>query len=254
MNAYQSNGPRRSRVVATIAVMVVALVSLAMSGVASGAGGETPMISVSFDPGQSQGQGCATAANALSFKKVTTPDTYSFVATVSTDLCTSIDAKAAAYAMSNNRSWPWPQTLVETQEVPLGPAGVTTVTFAKDCDPIQFDLVIGATPETIDPFGSHHGPLLFPHTDQFNTSGSAYQYWPLSAGCEESTSSTSTPGSTSSTPTSGEVPVTVEPATSLPTDATDPGPGATVDPAAEVPATVGGIQATQSPAALTVAG
>lgn len=244
---------RRSRVAATAAVAVVALASLALSGVASGADDEGSMISVSFEPAQSQGEGCASAADALSFKKVTTPESYSFVVTVSTDLCTSINAKAAAYAMPNNRSWPWPQTLVETDEVPLGPAGVTTVTFAKGCDPIQFDLVTGATPASIDPFGAHHGPLLFAHTDQYNTSGSAYQFWPLRGNCVEPTVPSSTPESTPSTPTS-EVPVTVEPSTEDNPEGGDSGPAATVDSAAQPAATVGGVQATQSPAALTVAG
>jgi hypothetical protein len=234
-----------------VAVVVVALASLALSGVASGADDEPSIISVSFVAGESQGDECASAEDALSFKKVTTPESYSFVVTVSTDLCTPIDAKAAAYAMPNNRSWPWPQTLVETKEVPLGPAGVTTVTFAKGCDPIQFDLVTGATPETIDPFGEHHGPLLFPHTDQYSTSGSAYQFWPPRDGCEPTTS-TSTPESTSSTASTSEVPVTVQPATTVRADTDVSGTG--TNSAQQPAATVGGVQATQSSAALTVAG
>lgn len=255
LNQMENRPGRRSRVIATAAVAVLALTSLAMSGVASGADDETSMISVAFVAAQSQGEGCASAADSLSFKKVTTPKSYSFVVTVSTDLCTPISAKAAAYAMPNNRSWPWPQTLVKTEEVPLGPAGVTTVTFAKDCDPIQFDLVIGATPASVNPFEplTYHGPLLFPHTDKYNTSGTAYQFWPPREGCVESTSSSSTPGSTPSKPPSSEVPVTVEPSTENNPQGGS-GPAATVDSAAQPAATVGGVQATQSPASLTVAG
>lgn len=250
---------RHRRVVATVAVAAVALASFAMSGVAGGADDESSMITVSFEGKQSEGEGCA-AADAMSMTKVTKPESYSFVVTVKTDLCTPIDAKAAAYAMPDNRAWPWPQTLVETKDVNLGPAGVTTVTFAKDCDPVQFDLFTGAAPAKIDPFGSHHGPLLFPHKDKFNTSGSAYQYWPLRSQCEEPTptptpSPTPTPGPTP-TPTPGDVPVSVNPDTD---DRPDGGPGgaaedSTVDGAGQPPATVESVQATKVGAELTVAG
>lgn len=241
---------RRPKVVATVAVMVVALGSLALSGIAGGADAEGSMISVSFEPMQSAGDGCANG-KAMSLKKVTTPESYSFVVTVPTDLCSPVDATAAAYAMPNNRAWPWPQSLVETEAVVLGEAGVTTITFAKGCDPIQFDLVTGVTPAQIDPLGAHHGPLVFPHTDQYNTNGSAYQYWPSSDDCVDSTSSSSTPETPDSTPSS-EVPVTVEPATTIASDGGDSGaaPGSEGQPAA----TVGGVQATASPAALAVTG
>ncbi len=255
-NQTEHRSGRRSRAVATAAVAIVAIASLAFSGVAGGAGegdGEASIISVRFEAGTSQGDGCTDARSAMSLKKVTTPDSYSFVVTLATDRCNPLEAKAAAYAMPDNRGWPWPQTLVETDDVVLDEAGVYTITFTKDCDPIQFDLLTGATPERIDPLGPHHGDLLFPHQDLVTYNGSAYQYWPSRDDCVGPTSSTSTPGSTSSTPTS-EVPVTVSPQTSTPTEGGVGVPSEGGGPTGGPPEGVGGIQASQSPASLTVAG
>lgn len=246
-------GAARTRAVASVvalAAMVLAVGTLAIAGPAGGAEGD-PIISVSFEPAQSQGDGCA-APESMVLDKVTTDDTYSFVVTVETDLCSPVSAAAAAYAMPDNRVWPWPQMLVEKVDVTFQDAGVTTITFAKDCDPIQFDLVNGATPDVINlvPF-EPHGPLVFPHTDQFNTNGSAYQYWPPVDRCVEPTSTTNPDSPTSSTTPSSTTPVTVQPATTITTPG-DTTPG--VSPSGEPGVTVGGVQTTQSPAALSVAG
>ena len=241
----------RGRTAATVLAVAAISLTVATFSIAGGAGAATDtQVSVSYAAAQSQGDGCASGADAMSLTKQTTEDSYSFVVTIPTDLCSSVPAKALAYAMPDNRMWPWPQRLAAQEAVTFSDAGVYTITFAKGCDPVQFDLVTGAAPEVIDPFGDHHGPLVFPHTDEYNVSGSAYQYFPPVDRCVDPTSSTSTPDSSTSSTT--EVPVTVEPATTIPTD----GPSDT-DPASvsgQPAATVGGVQATQSPASLTVAG
>ncbi len=81
--------------------------------------------------------------------------------------CTPIEAKAVVYAMPGNGEQ-WPQTLVEVVPFTISEAGTTEVTFAKGCDPVQFDVLTGATPQVISPLGERHGPLLFP----FDTSTS----------------------------------------------------------------------------------
>lgn len=76
--------------------------------------------------------------------------------------CAPIAATAVIYAMPGKGS-AWPQTLQQAVPFTISEAGTTTVTFTKDCTPAQFDVVTGATPDRITPFGGvMHGPLLFP--------------------------------------------------------------------------------------------
>ena len=85
----------------------------------------------------------------------------------------------------------WPQTLVEAKSFVIDRVGVTEVEFAKGCDPVQFDVVTGATPPSISPLGEMHGPLLVADV------GTAQQYW--GTPCTEPTSTTSPTTTTSST-------------------------------------------------------
>ena len=110
---------------------------------------------------------------------------------------------AAVYAMPG-RGVALPQQLVETERFTLQRAGTVEVVFSKGCQPVQFDIVTGATPDSIAPWSAWHGPLLFP----MDTS-SSLQHW--GNGCGASTTTVpSTPSSEPPAPTS-TAPVTVPP-------------------------------------------
>ncbi|MFV0317485.1 MAG: hypothetical protein ACK5O2_11080 [Microthrixaceae bacterium] len=257
----RSNKKRTAATVVAFATMALAVAIVSLGG---SAGGQEAgkIISIDYAAAPSQGDGCASREDSMSMAKQTTAESYSFVVTVATDLCSPVPATAVAYAMPDNRSWPWPQRLLESEAVTFEEAGVYTISFAKACDPIQFDLVTGATPELIDPFGAHHGPLVFPHTDQYNTNGSAYQYWPPRATCTPTT--TTTPSGPTSSTTTSSVPVTVNPSTTIQgPGVTTPGGGTTptvggnsgTNPAASPAATVGAAQESRAASApLSVAG
>lgn len=76
-------------------------------------------------------------------------------------LCAPLAVTAVVYRMPGN-GVAWPQRLTERKQFTLDAAGVTEVVFDRPCEPVQFDVVTGATPKTIAPLGPHHGPLLFP--------------------------------------------------------------------------------------------
>jgi LPXTG-motif cell wall-anchored protein len=100
-----------------------------------------------------------------------TPEEFRLRIIVSEPLCEPIEATAVIYAMPGNGE-SWPQRFVEKLDFTLQEAGETVVTFTKTCDPVQFDVITGATPEVIDPLGEWHGPLLF----GLDTSTS-FQHW-----------------------------------------------------------------------------
>ena len=121
-----------------------------------------------------------------------------------TPLCEPLSVKAVVYAMPGNLSAPWPQTLKEVKTFSISQQGDTVVTFAKGCDPVQFDVITGDTPPVINS-GLEHGPLLFPGNLE-----TAYQHpgntTPDCVG--DATTSTSTPGVTSTTTTTAVVKAT----------------------------------------------
>ena len=117
-------------------------------------------------------------------------DAWKIAITNTVDLCTPIDATAVIYSMPKDGSQ-WPQTFATSKDLTIGDASVTTITFSKDCDPVQFDVVTGATPPVISPEGDHHGPLLFPADV-----GSSVQFPDT---CRPTTSSTTTTASTTTT-------------------------------------------------------
>lgn len=79
----------------------------------------------------------------------------------SAPLCEPLEAKAVVYSMPGGLPNPWPQTLKEVKPFTITVAGDTVITFAKLCDAVQFDVITGDTPQTINS-GLDHGPLLFP--------------------------------------------------------------------------------------------
>ena len=171
---------------------------------------------------------CEDFADAVSVEYVQSPEpfplgSWKVVVIVSAPLCDPVDAVAAAYEMppegtpwpdnwweaARSTWWPnffpplppgfprpptpdtsyaWPQVLRETADFTLDAPGATTVTFAQECDPLQFDVLRATgrddTPEVIDPTtGQFHSPLLFAPTYGLGAGGSARQYWPPSELC-----------------------------------------------------------------------
>ena len=104
---------------------------------------------------------CLPPAFALSYTTFTDANTFRLTVYASPSLCQPIAATAVIYAMPTDGS-AWPQTLAASTPVIIPGPGITTITFAKGCEPAQFDVVTGATPPVISPFGEWHGPLLFP--------------------------------------------------------------------------------------------
>ncbi len=155
---------------------------------------------------------------ALALRQSTRNDATTFRLTirVTAPLCSRVNVVAAIYKMPGN-GVAWPQTLVRSVPFTLRGPGVTEVIFTKGCDPVQFDVITGATPPTISPTGPFHGPLLFP----FDLSTSL-QWW----GCgppPTTTTSTTTSSTTTTTIddncenyTPGSV--TVSPSTARPGD------------------------------------
>ncbi len=155
---------------------------------------------------------------ALALRRSTSNDATTFRLTIRVvaPLCSRVNAVAAIYRMPGN-GVAWPQNLVQTVPFTLREPGVTEVIFTKGCEPVQFDVITGATPPTISPFGPYHGPLLFP----FDLSTSL-QWW----GCGPTPTTTTTSSTTSSTTTTIDdncenyTPgsVTVSPSTATPGD------------------------------------
>ena len=142
-----------------------------------------------------------------------TATTFSLRIDVTTRLCAPLEAAAVVYAMPGN-GVAWPQTLVERVDFTLQEAGTTVVTFTKRCDPVQFDVITGASPPVIFPFfGDFHGPLLFP----FDLSTSLQWFGCVDPECEEYTPTdvaasppNATPGTTLTVTGSGFPGTTIE--------------------------------------------
>lgn len=107
---------------------------------------------------------CTTPDQALSYTTFSDASIFRLRVRAASPLCSPITATAAIYAMPGDGSI-WPQTLSETATFTIAEAGITDIVFTKDCTPAQFDVVTGATPQTISPLGDKHGPLLIPDVD-----------------------------------------------------------------------------------------
>jgi LPXTG-motif cell wall-anchored protein len=252
--AVRANGARsqlRPRGALTLAVCGLALVAVAVFGAGTAGaqeGDETPtedttvdttpapladveplvdagtIITITQEPLVVDGACNPLAQGQLTYTTTSDDEVFELVITSATNPCSPIAAAAVAYAMPPGASpagGQWPQTLSERKDFTISQASVTTITFAKECAALQFDVITGESPQTISPTGPWHGPLLF--VGDTNTS---QQYFPPVEQC----------GGTTTTSTT--VPVTVLPATTLPQVATNVvTPDATV---ADTSATNGG--------------
>lgn len=131
---------------------------------------------------------CVPPPLGLTYTTANTPESFTLRVVAPSAPCSPIEAKAVVYAMPAGATPgnEWPQTLAEVVPFTISEAGVTEIVFAKDCDPVQFDVLTGATPQVISPTGEWHGPLLFP----FDTATS--QQWFGTPGCTPTGSSTTT--------------------------------------------------------------
>jgi hypothetical protein len=116
---------------------------------------------------------CLPSFFALRHSITSTPTQFVLTIKATVRPCNTVNAHAVIYAMPGPYGNAWPQTLAEKKSFIINRAGTTTVVFNKGCDPVQFDVVTGATPPTIAPWGPWHGPLLFPFTLE-----TSQQYWP----------------------------------------------------------------------------
>lgn len=189
-----SRAGARRQTLAVVSALVVVLLT-AGGFVAGGAGAQDSApsgsnIQITQTTTPSSGP-CLPPALALRSSTRSDESTFRLTVTVTAPLCNRVNAVAAIYSMPGN-GVAWPQTLVETAPFVLRDPGVTEIVFTKTCDPVQFDVITGATPPTIAPWGPWHGPLLFP----FDTSTSL-QHW----GCPPVPPTTTTAPTTTVLPT-----------------------------------------------------
>ena len=133
----------------------------------------------------------AVITNAMRYTYATSDKEFSLEITLDRPLCDSLEASAAIYSMPGN-GVAWPQKLKQVEKFTLKDAGVTKITFLKNCDPVQFDVVTGETPAEITPLTAPM--LLFPFDIK-----TAEQWW----GCPAPTTTTTTtvPKTTTTTTT-----------------------------------------------------
>lgn len=159
--SHRSDGRRRIGVWRVVAAsgLVAALGGAGLLVVSPGAGaaGNISITQTAIAPLT----GCTTPEQALSFTTGSDASKFELNVKATSALCEPITATAAIYAMPKDGSV-WPQSLVETKSFTISRAGVTSIVFARTCTPAQFDVVVGATPQVIAPWGERHGPLLIP--------------------------------------------------------------------------------------------
>lgn len=172
--------------IAALLTVAGAAVLVAPAGAAEVEAGSA--ISVTQTPSGSDAP-CVPAPLGLTYTTANTPETFSLRVRAAADPCSPIEAKAVVYKMPTNGDQ-WPQTLGEVVPFTISEAGVTEIVFTKGCDPVQFDVLTGETPEVISPLGAWHGPLLFP----FDTATSL-QYFgnPDDPSCVETSTTTTEP-------------------------------------------------------------
>jgi hypothetical protein len=163
------------------------LVGVVLAPSAMGASADTAStnIQVTTVPAAQQPP-CKPAANKDATAYVSSSSTqWTLTINANAPICEPVSA--AIYAMPNNIFWPWPQQKVESVTFDV-PAGSTTITFTKtDCGPQQFDVVTGATPDSINPnTGPMHGPLLF----EVNPWSATQYFTPVNPNCTPTTTTT----------------------------------------------------------------
>lgn len=157
---------------AALLSFVVAPTAGAAGASPAGAADSSPDITITQTTKPS-GWFCLPSFLALRPKVTNTPTSFVLEIKAVVRPCNTVTAHAVIYLMPANGG-AWPQTLDQKQTFTINKRGTTTVTFAKHCQPAQFDVVTGATPPTIAPWGPWHGLPLFPF--QFLTT--SLQYFP----------------------------------------------------------------------------
>lgn len=152
--------------------VVVAPGAGATTASAAGAADTSPDITVTQTT-KPPGWFCLPSFLALRPHVTSTPTSFVLTIDAVVKPCNTVTAHAVIYLMPTNGG-AWPQTLDQKQTFTISQRGTTTITFAKHCQPAQFDVVTGATPPTIAPWGPWHGLPLFPF--QFLTT--SLQYFP----------------------------------------------------------------------------
>jgi hypothetical protein len=143
----------------------------------------------------------AKATGTLTRTVEDTATSFAVTLTLSAPLCSPLQVKAAIYVMPAGGG-AWPQTLGVVKPFVLEEAGTTTITFAKRCVAVQFDVLTGDTPKTISPDFVMHGPLLFPDTSiQYNGQSGCIAPTTTTSTTSTTTSTTSTTSTTTSTTT-----------------------------------------------------
>lgn len=229
----------RSRTTAAVSIILAGLALVVGSALSGAPAGATGIITVEQAPLPYDGDCVPTALARLNpsyFFATTesTPGAFKLIVTNTVDLCEPVAAVAAIYGMPDGGGQ-WPQRLLSTKDLTIGTASTTIITFTKDCQPAQFDVLTGETPPVIDVGGPYHGPLLFP-TDV----STSEQYF--AAGCEPTTTSTSSTSSTSSS-TSTSSATTTQPSV-LGITTIQAGPSTPAAAASARNASVAGISAT----------
>lgn len=222
----------RWRAGATVAGVVLAGSAL---GAAGAAAGSDTIIRVAQVPATVELGPCSPGSTGLSYETIDTATSFTLRISSVRPPCAPITAVAAVYRMPDG-AMAWPQRLVERREIVIDRAGTTDVRFAKGCEPLQFDVVRGATPEEIAPWAAWHGPLLFP-----GDTNTALQYRPgVDCAGPTSTVAPTTAPSTTAPPSTTPGPTTTSPI-AAPTTASP----TTASPSTTVPASV--LGETQTP-------
>ncbi len=173
MRLDHRNRSGSSRAGMALAILGATLMALAFASASTA--GSTGTISVDQTPEPFEGACVPAAEGRASWHYTVDSTSEHFRLTVHnpTTLCTGVDAVAAIYTMPDNGSWP--QHLAATENFTIREASTTVITFTKDCQPAQFDVLTGSTPDVINITGPFHGPLLFPGalstSQQYHASG-----------------------------------------------------------------------------------
>ncbi|UDY37571.1 hypothetical protein [Dermatobacter hominis] len=188
--------------VGAVAVVSIGVALLALALGSTAPVGATGTISVDKTAVPYEGDCVPTAMGRLAwtYDVDSTADHFRLSIHNPSTLCDAVDATAVIYEMPVDGSWP--QRLAATEGVTIREASTTVITFTKDCQPAQFDVVTGATPDVIDVSGAHHGPLLFPgalDTSEQHHAPGCTTTTTVSPTSTEAPTSTTAPSSTTTT-------------------------------------------------------
>ncbi len=224
MRSHRVQRSVRSRAAVALAVAGLAMFVLAIGS--TSVGGATGEITVDQTPLPFDGACVPTTAGRASWRYDVDSTAEHFRLTVHnpSTLCDGVDAVAAIYTMPASGSWP--QHLASTERFTIREASTTVITFTKDCQPAQFDVLTGTTPAEIDVTGPFHGPLLFPGalstSQQYHASGCTTTTTTVTTAPPPTVAPTSTSSTTSSTSTTSTTSTTVASVAGASTTSTTP--------------------------------